>query len=70
MRRAHLTAARIERLAIGVPATRVAAVAEIEETRFLRHERGELALRPEEESARRRALEFLAAEPGAQAAGR
>jgi hypothetical protein len=58
----HFTPARFQRLAAGVPARRLAAVSQIDPSRLSRAERGLLQLRPEEEEARKRALEFCAAE--------
>lgn len=53
-----LTAARVDRLAAGIPARRLAQVANVEASRLSRAERGLLELRPEERARLESALEF------------
>ena len=57
-----MTAARFERAAAGVKASRLADVAAIDASKLSKYERGLATLTEAEEARRARALEFLAAE--------
>ena len=64
--RGHLTPTRFQRLAAGIPASRIAEVARIDPGRLSKGERGLLKLTEREEAAVKRALDFCEAEAAAR----